>query len=65
MDGFEVLEKVKTDEALKNIPVLILTNSNRCKKVEKGMEIGAVDYILKSQMSIDGVVDKVRKYIGE
>ncbi len=47
MDGFEFLETVKSDNLLKNIPVIILTTSDADESVIKGFDLGAVGYILK------------------
>lgn len=47
MDGFEVCERFKADEKLKEIPVIFLTASNEADNVVKGFEMGAVDYITK------------------
>ena len=65
MNGFEVLEKIKTDEAIKNIPVIILSNLGQKSDVKQGMELGAVDHLVKSDHSIDEVVKKVRMKIQE
>lgn len=64
-NGFEVLKKIKADDSISNIPVIILTNSNRADEVDQGFELGAVDYLLKSQLHIEKVVDKVKAYIAK
>lgn len=56
-NGFDVLEKMKHNEKFKSIPVMILTNLDSEK--ETAMEIGAIDYIVKSNISIDDVVSKI------
>ncbi len=47
MDGYEVLKRVKEDENLKNIPVVMLTARTQERDVVKGIELGAEDYITK------------------
>lgn len=47
MNGFEFLEIVKSDDALKNIPVIILTTSDADESVTKGFDLGAAGYIPK------------------
>ena len=47
MDGFAVLELVKTDPALRAIPVIVLTAWNSTSDKIKGFELGAVDYLTK------------------
>jgi len=47
MDGFEVLEQLKNCEATKEIPVIFLTSLKEDINEEKGLALGAVDYIRK------------------
>lgn len=47
MDGYEVLRRVKEDESLKNIPVVMLTARTQERDVVKGIDLGADDYITK------------------
>jgi CheY-like chemotaxis protein len=61
-NGFEVLAEVKADDSVKDIPVIILSNLGQEADVKKGISGGAVDYIIKADMSIDEVVDKIRKH---
>ena len=47
IDGLEVLERVKSNEATKKIPVVILTSSKEDPDVSKCYELGANSYIVK------------------
>jgi DNA-binding response OmpR family regulator len=47
MDGFEVCEILKKDEATKDIPVIFVTAKSETENVVKGFELGAVDYVTK------------------
>ncbi len=60
MDGFEVLAKLKTDEKLKEIPVIILSNFGQESKVEKGLQLGAVDYLVKANFTTGEIVEKIK-----
>lgn len=62
-NGFDALEILVKDEDLKKIPVLILSNLDSEKKV--ALEIGAKDYLVKANTSIDQVVAKVKELLGE
>ncbi len=47
MDGYEVLEKVKEEEQLKAIPVIMLTAKGQEQDILKGFNSGIEDYIVK------------------
>lgn len=60
-NGFDVLENLKKNRDLFNIPVLMLTNLDSERKL--ALSIGAVDYLVKANTSIDVLLEKVRSYI--
>ena len=62
MNGFDVLEQVKKNPLLKNIHVIVLTNLDSEQKT--ALDIGAEDYIVKSNISLDEIVLKVKNQIG-
>lgn len=64
MDGFSVLKKLKENDAVKNIPVILLTNLGQKDDVEKGLEIGAADYLIKAHFKPSETVAKVNKILG-
>ncbi len=47
VSGMEVLEKIKSDPALKRIPVIILTSSKEDPEIKKSYKLGANSYIVK------------------
>jgi len=47
MNGYEVLEKIKSDSRFENIPVIFLTALDSAVTEVKGLSLGAVDYIIK------------------
>jgi len=66
MNGLEVLGEVKKDPEIKNIPVILLTNLARDsgeEDIEKGLELGAVTYLVKSQLRPSQVVVKVKEIL--
>ncbi len=63
-NGFDVLKEVKEDKDLKDIPVIMLTNLSQKDDVDKGLELGAVDYIIKAHSTPAEVVAKVEKVLG-
>lgn len=64
MSGFEVLEKIKEDEDLKNIPIIILTNYSQKEDIDKCLELGADDYLIKAHFVPSEVISKVKKILG-
>lgn len=63
LDGFAVLEKLKKDPEVKGIPVILLTNLGQKDDVEKGLEQGAADYLIKAHFKPSEVVDKINKIL--
>ncbi|XOU94290.1 MAG: response regulator [Candidatus Kerfeldbacteria bacterium] len=63
MDGFLVLEEIKKDPLTENIPVVILSNLGQPADIERGKRLGAIDYLVKSDVSLLDLVAKVKKYI--
>lgn len=64
-DGFYVLEEIKKNTAWKSIPVIVLSNLGEDTVINRALEMGADDYFVKSQHSIDEVIGKVKKYLEE
>lgn len=61
INGFDVLEQLKANPILKEIPVIVLTNLDTEKKT--ALEIGAIDYIVKANISLDEVVLKIKNQL--
>lgn len=65
MNGFEVLEELKKDKKTDNIPVILLTNLNQRDEIERGLGLGADDYLIKAHFMPSEVVEKIKKVIEE
>lgn len=63
LDGFSVLEAIKSDSVSKDIPIILLTNLGQQDDVQRGLEKGAADYLIKTHFKPSEVVDKVRKLL--
>jgi len=63
MNGFEVLEKLKDDSLTKNIPIILLTNLNQKNEIEKGLALGANDYLIKAHFMPSEVVSKIKNIL--
>lgn len=64
-NGFEVLRDLKKDSTTKHIPVIILTNLEGVGDIEKVIELGATTYLVKTNYTLEEVVEKVRQTLGE
>lgn len=60
LDGFEVLSSIKGSPETKEIPVIILSNLGQTKDIEQGMKLGAADYLIKTDFSINEILEKVK-----
>ncbi len=60
MSGLEVLDTIKKDPRTRGIPVLILSNLGQESDVERGLAMGAVDYLIKNEAKPADVAEKIR-----
>ncbi|PIR89098.1 MAG: response regulator [Candidatus Harrisonbacteria bacterium CG10_big_fil_rev_8_21_14_0_10_40_38] len=64
--GFDILEEMRSDPQLqdkKDVPVIIISNLGQESDMERGKELGVVDYFVKARVSIDELVKKVNSFI--
>ena len=64
-NGFEILARIKNDKKIKKIPVIIITKLGQKKDVEKGLMLGAADYLIKIHFSPSEIVDKIKRVLAE
>jgi DNA-binding response OmpR family regulator len=65
VDGLAFFKEAKEKNLLKETAVLILSNLGQKEDIEKGMRLGAVDYIVKANFTPTEVVDKVESLLYE
>jgi CheY-like chemotaxis protein len=65
MGGFEVMEKMNEDPELKKIPIVVVSNSGQPVELNKAKELGAKDWLIKTEFDPREVVDKVKKQLGD
>ena len=65
LHGLEVLKELKSDSETKDIPIIVLTNLEGIGDVDKAIELGARTYLIKAQYSLEEVVEKIKKALGE
>jgi len=61
IDGFEVIKTMKADSEFSTTPILIMSNLGQEDHIQKGLSLGAVGYIVKSQYTPSKVVDKIKE----
>lgn len=65
IDGFEILKQVKQDNNISSIPVIILSNLGQQEEVEKGISLGAIDYLIKAHFTPGEIIDKIKSVLGQ
>lgn len=65
INGYEILEQLKVDGNTQNIPVVFLTNLGHKKDKEKAQQLGAIDFIVKANHSLDEIVRRVDELVAE
>lgn len=63
-DGFETLAELKADDAVKDIPVIVLSNLSQDEDIRRIMALGAKEYLVKANVPIQEVIDKVKHTLG-
>ncbi len=64
MNGFDYLEAKVKVPAIAQIPVIILSNLGQREDVERGMKLGAKDYLVKAHFTPNDLIAKVQAHIG-
>jgi two-component system response regulator FlrC len=60
-DGFQVLEELKKKES--TIPVVVMSNLAGMDSINKAKSLGAVDYLVKTSVTPDLIVQEIQKYL--
>lgn len=60
IDGIEVLRQLQRNDETKDIPVIVLTNLSEMEKISEVMEIGVYDYLIKTDETLEQIIEKVR-----
>ncbi len=61
--GFEVLKEIKLNPKTKDIPVIIITNLDQETDIKRGLELGAVIYLVKSELSVNQLLEIVKEQL--
>ncbi len=63
LDGMGVLEALRKDPSTEHIPVVILSNWNEQELVERGISLGALDHLIKSQTTPARLSQRLRDWL--
>ena len=64
-DGFSILGKLRAAEETKETPVIILSNLGQQDDVKKALDLGATDFMVKANFTIDEIAKKLNELIGK
>ena len=59
VDGFEILGRIKKDDNLKDIPVMVISNLGQKEDIDRAMELGAADFLIKANYTLDEIITRV------
>ena len=62
-NGFAVLRKLKEDKQTQDIPVIMLSNLSESYQMDKALDLGAADYIVKANTSLDEIKKVLSKHL--
>jgi CheY-like chemotaxis protein len=59
LDGFGILAKLKADANLKDIPVIVISNLGQKEEMDRAMGLGAVDFLIKANYTLDEIINRI------
>ncbi|OGM92792.1 hypothetical protein A2333_01045 [Candidatus Wolfebacteria bacterium RIFOXYB2_FULL_49_7] len=64
--GFEVMEEIRTDMQVKlnnaDLAIIIISNLGQPEDMQRGRELGAIEYFVKAKTSIDDLVGRIKDF---
>jgi len=63
IDGWEILKKIETDENLKDLKVVILSNISEKEDIEKGLKNGIIKYFIKAHYTPTEICGEIKKIL--
>jgi DNA-binding response OmpR family regulator len=64
MSGWEILSEIRKEPRFNDLKIVILSNLGQKNEVEKGLEMGAVGYLVKAHYTPTQIVEEIRKILG-
>ncbi|MEI6296882.1 MAG: response regulator [bacterium] len=63
VDGFEILAAIQKTPTLTGVPVLVLSNLDKLEDIKKAKDLGAKDFMVKSNFTSNEIVAKVKEFL--
>jgi two-component system phosphate regulon response regulator PhoB/two-component system alkaline phosphatase synthesis response regulator PhoP len=63
VDGFWFLQELKNTGQISKVPIIVASNSGDKPDIERALALGARDYVVKSSLSMKGLIEKVDSYL--
>ncbi len=63
--GFEVMEEMSEDENLSSVPIIVVSNSGQPVEIDRAQNLGAKDWLVKTEFDPQEVIEKVVSQIGK
>jgi DNA-binding response OmpR family regulator len=64
VDGFSILQKIRENKDLVNLPVIVFSNLSEEKDIDRAKKLGISEFMIKSNFTLDELTEKVRSLIG-
>ncbi|MBZ9569591.1 response regulator [Patescibacteria group bacterium] len=64
IDGWELLEKIRTELGFEDLKVVVLSNLSQKSEVEKSLKFGVIKYFIKAHFTPSEVVEEIKKILG-
>jgi two-component system phosphate regulon response regulator PhoB/two-component system alkaline phosphatase synthesis response regulator PhoP len=65
MNGFEILEKIKTNPSTSSIPVIVLSNLGQKDDMDKCFKLGAIKFFVKALVTLDHIIEEIIALVGK
>jgi DNA-binding response OmpR family regulator len=65
MNGFEALEVIRANSKLKTLPIVMLTNLSQPSDRQRALELGATDYLIKSDITLKELVVRILEVLAK
>ncbi len=63
VDGWHVLERIKKDDKLKGLKIIVFTNLGQKEEVDKGLALGATKYLIKAHYTPAELIEEIKKIL--